>query len=127
MYLKMDLFDKNNKTANRKFKKGVRKTNQVPYSKMVIRMVLPAEQTTAIAKSMLERQSKPTRTLIDLELQRMAEASKRRNRKSPGGKSESLRKKNNKRSRKEASSKEGKPRQNSNKLESITTIGEILS
>ena len=52
-------------------------SRQNPRSEMYIRMVLPAEQTIAIAKSMLERQLEPERTLIDLELQRM-EADKKK-------------------------------------------------
>lgn len=44
---------------------------------MYIRLVLPVEQTTAIARSILERGKKPNVTLIDIELKRMKQKRQR--------------------------------------------------
>ncbi len=57
----MDLLDKKDLTRirKRKMKMSRYQSGQRPQSEIYIRMVLPAEQTTAIAKSMLERQAKP--------------------------------------------------------------------
>jgi hypothetical protein len=70
----MDLFHKNdNDIARRKFKRRFSKTRNKHNSEIYIRMVLPTAQTTAKAKSILERQAKPYQSYIDMELQRMKE------------------------------------------------------
>lgn len=104
-------------------KSSASRNRHEPLSKMYIRMVLPAEQTTAIAKSMLDRQSKPKGTWIDLELQRMKEASKKRKGKvlSAGV----IGNKGNKKPRKVAPSRQKTPRQTSEKSENIVTIGQV--
>lgn len=51
-------------------------------SELVIRMVLPAEQTVAIAESMLKRQSEPTDTgsIVDSDIQRVSKRSAKKKR-----------------------------------------------
>jgi hypothetical protein len=125
---KMDIFDTKEKRVKRKFKRSASRKSHVPHSEMYnIRMVVPAEQTTAIAKSMLERQSKPKVTLIDLELQRMKEVSKTRKRKGSIGKLDGISNKSTKKPRQRAPSASRKPKQTSKEDEKVTTIGQVLN
>jgi hypothetical protein len=124
---KMDIFDTKEKRVKRKFKRSASRKSHVPHSEMYIRMVLPAEQTTAIAKSMLERQSKPKVTLIDLELQRMKEVSETRKRKGSRVKLDGISNKSTKKPRQRAPSASRKPKQTSKEDENVTTIGQVLN
>lgn len=72
----MDIFDK----QDNKVRRGSRVSRQSYPSEMYVRLVLPAEEVSAIAKSILERHSKPEVTLIDVELQRMKVSKKRKDR-----------------------------------------------
>ena len=112
----MDIFKISAKSRKRAFKKTRSRDRKSPWSEMYIRMVIPAEQTTAIAKSMLERQSYGTLPKFD----RMKQVQKPVKRKSSGGTSG---KKGSKKSKKETSSSGENTSLNS---DIITTIGPIL-
>ena len=80
----MDIFDNRvwRKNDGSAYSKG-----QEPSYEMSIRMVLPAEQTVAIARGMLERQSKPEGTgVVDWEILKMKSVSKPRKRAGNRGK-----------------------------------------
>lgn len=121
---KMDIFQ----IPRRKLKQRISRENKTHQSEIYIRMVLPAGQTTAIAKSMLKRQhNKPTVTLIDRELERMKEA--RGNPKRKRSRQESASGKKTKKSSGGAPSvgKRKKTEQASSESESgIAVIGEVL-
>jgi hypothetical protein len=121
----MDIFDNKDITrmSKRKRKRSIFQRSQRPQSEIYIRMVLPAEQTTAIAKSMLERQAKPKDVSIvgQKEIQTTREKLKRQNSKADDKTRKS------KKPRQDPLSIGRKRKEKTGELDNITTIGQVLS
>ena len=120
----MDLFDAREKKMSRKLKNSGSLECQEPCSEIYIRIVLPAEKTTAIGRSRLDCQPKPKVTLIDLELQRMKEANTKRKRRVPVAEVV-FGNKDSKKPRKVAPSGEKTARQISEKSKNILPSGQV--
>ena len=106
----MDIFDKQDNKVRRGSKSRV--SRQSHSSEMYVRLVLPAEEVSAIAKSILDMQSKPEVTLIDVELQQMKKVSKKRKYRDFQLNSD-VKNRENKKSRQESPSTEKLSKQNS--------------
>jgi hypothetical protein len=98
-------------------------SGQRPQSEIYIRMVLPSEQITAIAKCMLERQAKPNdvSTIGQKEIQPTSEKRERQN----SQLSDTTRK--SKTPRLNLPSTGRKPTENKAQLENIAIIGQVLN
>ena len=121
----MDIFDNKDITrmSKRKRKRSGSQRSQRSQSEFYIRMVLPAEQTTAIAKSMLERQAKPKDVSIigQKEIQPARAKLKRQNSKVDDKTRKS------KKPRQDPPSTGRKRKEKTGELDNITTIGQVLS
>lgn len=121
----MDIFDNKDRTrmTKRKRKRSGPQRSQRSQSEIYIRMVLPAEQTTAIAKSMLERQAKPKDVSIigQKEIQPTRAKLKRQNSKVDDKTRKS------KKPRQAPPSTGRKQKDKTGELDNITTIGQVLS
>jgi hypothetical protein len=105
----------------KKMKRNRNKNGQRPQSEFYVKMVLPAEQTTAIAKSMLERQAKPNDVSIIGQKKIQTTSEKRQNSKisNKGGLSKTP--------RQEPPSVGRKRKENAGELGDIVIIGRVLS
>ena len=115
---KMDIFDNVAKTS----KMAGRRKSKTSRSEMVIRMVLPAEQMTAIAKSMLERQAKPKDVSIIGQNEIQPTSAKRKRQKSKVGETD----RKSKKPRQDPPSTGIKSKENTGELDNIVTIGQVL-
>lgn len=114
---KADIFDNVVRTS----KMTGRPRSKTPRSEMYIRMVLPAEQMTAIAKSMLERQAKPKDVSIigQKEIQFTSAKRKRQNSKVDDKTTK------NKKSRQQVPSTGRNKTENTGEQDNIVIIGQV--
>lgn len=121
----MDIFDKKDITwmSNRKIKRSGSPRSQRSLCEIYIRMVLPAEQTTAIAKRMIERQTKPKDVSVigQKEIQPTSAKLKRQNSKVDDKTSKS------KKPRQDPPSTGRKRKENTGELDNVATIEHVLS